>query len=208
MKKTMNSGLLYQEIKEYLLEIIKDSKEGDILPSQTELTYKFKVNHMTVRKALEVLEEEGFIYRIQGKGTFARKRIKPSKICSILILLPSDWEENISLGLLVEGMVTATTNENIHISFYSLSKFYDFFEILSDRKFQGIIWALPEESEKRYLKDFFSKGYSVMVLNRMVKEPFLNYVSTDHHKGAFEIASHLLQMGHYKEGGLLVSRRS
>jgi GntR family transcriptional regulator len=45
-------------------------KPGDMLPSETELIEQFEVSRITVRQALELLVEEGLIYRRRGRGTF------------------------------------------------------------------------------------------------------------------------------------------
>ena len=49
-------------------------KEGDRLPSESELISKYNVTRTTIQRALSVLVNEGFIERIHGKGTFVRIR--------------------------------------------------------------------------------------------------------------------------------------
>ena len=44
------------------------------LPSENQLAFKFKCSRITVQRALTNLENEGIIYRMQGKGTFARRQ--------------------------------------------------------------------------------------------------------------------------------------
>lgn len=46
------------------------------LPSEKELCERFQVSRITVRRALQTLENEGFIYRRQGLGSFASQRVK------------------------------------------------------------------------------------------------------------------------------------
>jgi GntR family transcriptional regulator len=41
------------------------------MPSEISLASEFKVSRLTIRRALEQLEKEGMVQRIQGKGTFA-----------------------------------------------------------------------------------------------------------------------------------------
>lgn len=45
-------------------------KIGDLLPSETELCREFDISRNTVRQAIGALEEEGFVVRKRGKGTF------------------------------------------------------------------------------------------------------------------------------------------
>lgn len=63
---------LYQGIKQDLLDKIYAGllRPDAQIPSEKELSEQFKVSRITVRRALEELEEEKFIYRRQGKGTF------------------------------------------------------------------------------------------------------------------------------------------
>lgn len=43
---------------------------GERLPSESEFCELFKVSRITVRSAIEMLEKEGMVERIQGRGTF------------------------------------------------------------------------------------------------------------------------------------------
>ncbi|HLN60177.1 MAG TPA: GntR family transcriptional regulator [Symbiobacteriaceae bacterium] len=63
---------LYYQIKTRLLESIETGqlKPGDQVPSERELTTHFSVSRMTARQALTELENQGYLYRLQGKGTF------------------------------------------------------------------------------------------------------------------------------------------
>lgn len=45
---------------------------GDSLPSEKTMATQYGISHFTVRKALDVLEKEGVIIRMQGKGTFVK----------------------------------------------------------------------------------------------------------------------------------------
>jgi len=60
-------------------QIMRDLKEqivsgmlvpGDKLPSEAEHTRRFGVSRVVIRQALRILEEQGLIVRIKGKGTF------------------------------------------------------------------------------------------------------------------------------------------
>ncbi|HYF90910.1 MAG TPA: BadF/BadG/BcrA/BcrD ATPase family protein [Symbiobacteriaceae bacterium] len=63
---------LYYQIRKYLLDAIesKQLSPGDRAPSERELTERFGVSRLTVRQAMTELETQGYLHRIQGKGTF------------------------------------------------------------------------------------------------------------------------------------------
>ena len=65
---------LYQQLADSLRDKIYEREYafGDKMPPERTLAEKFGISHLTVRKALAILEEEGLILRIQGKGTFVR----------------------------------------------------------------------------------------------------------------------------------------
>ena len=44
--------------------------EGDILPSVRALSSELKISALTVKKAYDFLETEGFVTTVHGKGTF------------------------------------------------------------------------------------------------------------------------------------------
>ena len=60
---------LYQEISSMIAS--GRWKEGEKLPTEKELSSSFGVSVGTVRKAMDLLEQDGFCRREQGRGTFA-----------------------------------------------------------------------------------------------------------------------------------------
>lgn len=45
-------------------------KQNDILPSVRQLAKELKISALTVKKAYDALEEEGFVITVHGKGTY------------------------------------------------------------------------------------------------------------------------------------------
>ena len=66
---------LYFSIKEQLLEEILSGslKVGDQLPTENELMNRFDVSRTTIRLAVQQLELDGYVQKVQGKGTFVTK---------------------------------------------------------------------------------------------------------------------------------------
>ena len=63
---------LYQQIKEQIKEAIftEELKEGDAMPSIRNFANDLKVSILTIRRVYEELENEGFLIRQVGIGTF------------------------------------------------------------------------------------------------------------------------------------------
>ncbi len=75
----------YFTVKRSILRML-DSGELEAnaaLPSERELMLTHNVSRITVRKAIEELEQEGLVYKIQGKGTFVKGGQKQQDLISI-----------------------------------------------------------------------------------------------------------------------------
>lgn len=66
----------YNQMAQTLRELIlsADWKPGAQLPTERALCNRFAVSRITVRRALQILEEEALVLRHQGKGTFVNAR--------------------------------------------------------------------------------------------------------------------------------------
>lgn len=59
---------------------IKGLKENDRLPAEREYCEKYKLSRATVRQAINYLEKKGYLYKIQGSGTFVSSRRLKQKL--------------------------------------------------------------------------------------------------------------------------------
>ena len=63
---------IYEQIVDRIKTLIRNRelKEGDVLPSVRVLSKELKISALTVKKAYDSLEEEGFTVTVHGKGTY------------------------------------------------------------------------------------------------------------------------------------------
>lgn len=68
----------YYDLMEELRKKILDGeiRAGEKLPSENELSASYGVSRQTVRKALQILQSEGYVYAEHGRGTFCSEMLR------------------------------------------------------------------------------------------------------------------------------------
>ena len=94
---------LYYQIYDYFKNKIRteELKEGEGLPPERDLAKIFEVSRETVRQALKKLEEENYIYRIHGNGTFVSNKIIQQDLTNFY----SFYEETVKTGKIPSSKV-------------------------------------------------------------------------------------------------------
>ncbi|QDS88965.1 Arabinose metabolism transcriptional repressor [Rosistilla ulvae] len=86
----------YEQLRNYVVSQIESGgiKAGAALPSENKLAEALHVARSTIRQAFAVLEQDGLIYRVHGKGTFvhdeARQRSRKGQDLLALIVPETD----------------------------------------------------------------------------------------------------------------------
>ena len=65
---------LMEDLKEQIIS--GKIKAGEKLPSENELSQNYQVSRQTVRKALAILQNAGYIYAEHGRGTFCSELLR------------------------------------------------------------------------------------------------------------------------------------
>jgi len=188
----------YRAIRDHLEGEICKRQPNDRLPTQSELSSQFGVSHLTVRRALRELEDAGLIFRMRGKGTFVRRQT--SRSCSsfrIGVVLPAYMQVSEIWGDLLRGFVREMPNRPLTLLIHPLDADLRSLERTVVREgFHGVIAPFPYAAETAAIRHLFRIGHPVIVVNRIVKDAGIHYVSTDHFGGARELARHLVSRGH------------
>ncbi len=73
------NGPLYIQLKTLLGDAIRDDRltDAEALPTERDLAEHYGISRLTVRKALDGLEQEGLLVRRRGVGTFVASRHAP-----------------------------------------------------------------------------------------------------------------------------------
>ncbi|MEV6350508.1 GntR family transcriptional regulator [Actinoplanes sp. NPDC051851] len=108
----MAKAPLYVRIERELRTRLARARPGDVVPAESVLAEEFGVARMTVRAALNALESDGLIERIQGRGTFVRQRPEPRAAGTLMSFQDQvrSWGR-IPASRLVEAEVRAASAE-------------------------------------------------------------------------------------------------
>ena len=96
----------YKQVYEALRREISSGEfsAGDLLPSEHELCARFSVARPTVRKALDQLVSDGFIFKHQGKGSIVKGAPKGIGILSISGTSAAVGSPNFSTHIIFERL--------------------------------------------------------------------------------------------------------
>ena len=103
---------IYEQIVDQIKLLIRNGelKENDNLPSVRTLSKELKISALTVKKAYDTLENEGFTITVHGKGTYVaatntellleeqKKEVEKGRLCGI-----SDEDIKTLFELILEG---------------------------------------------------------------------------------------------------------
>lgn len=178
----------YQQIRSFLLEQLSVGRfeKGNKFYSEMKIAEMLKVSHLTARKALSGLEEEGYLAREAGAGTFViripEKPCRPRIVetCNIGVLSGEAAIESTAVGKVLSGIHKAASDRGYMI--YLAHKAVDTmlkaqvegiiaFGIFSNKdveklKKSGIPTVMMGPYEGKginfLMADYFSTGYDVM----------------------------------------------
>lgn len=192
---------LYQKIKTDLKnQIISGQRlSGSKLPTEKELSDSYHVSRITAKRALTDLEQDGFITRVQGSGSFVKEFIPKNAPRRILLVLPLEESTELSIAPLSEGVMTILQAEKIDV----LLTNFDFLTHRNTRditsEFDGLIYyARNEEAHLDLLVALALQNFPVIILDKKIHDLPFPAVTADNEVGGYLATKHLQQLGHKK----------
>ncbi len=201
-QKELKYVKLMEDLKEKILS--GKIKTGDKLPSENELSSQYQISRQTVRKALSILENAGYVYAEHGRGTFCCGPLHHSRNSKNIAVVTTYLSDYI-FPRVIQGIDTILTREGYSIILKntknSRSREEKCLEELLQKDIDGIIIE-PSKSQiycrhmNLYQKlDEYNIPY-VFIQGCFSKMNHKPQVLLDDCKGGYLITKYLIDTGH------------
>ena len=194
---------MYVSVKKYILNGIIESqfKPNEKLPSERMLTDMFKTSHITVRRAMSDLVNEGAVYRVKGKGSFVTQTRTDKRKIQIMQMLASNVSQDGSLvdiargsgrymtkrGIGIQGdyVTPGPVNENEYIR-----------NLISERSRGAMLFLTEPENNVHMFKELDRAEIPYVLIDRFPYSYQVNSVTSNNIAGGYTQTAHLISMGH------------
>lgn len=204
----------YMQLKQEIMSWIVTAqfKPHDKLPSENEIGKQFEMSRQTVRQALGDLEQEGWLYREQGKGTFVsdqsvaeRRSTSQGMTIGMITTHISDYifptiVRGVESSLRAVGarlLLASTDNEK--------DKEKDSLESMLREPLTGLIIEPTKSAEGNPNFNYFLALEALKIPYIMLNERYSDVdapcLRVDDELGGFRAAEHLIKLGHSRIAG-------
>ena len=206
---------MYEQIQNELMEQIQSGffQPGDRIPSEKELAERYHVSRITAVKALTELALNGYIYRVQGRGSFANpldKHLKPSALklggvpkndgeprpVSVLIPEHADYHS----GSIIQGITQTLQYPEcfVHLVLTHSNQLeeYALEQALKSGCAGVILFPVDCEVYSDTILRMHLNKFPLVLIDRCFPGIQSSCVCCDNEKGGWLAVEHLLSLGH------------
>lgn len=198
---------IYQIYKQKILS--RELNPTDRLPSERKLAKDFGHSRITAKRALNELEKEGFIERIQGSGSYVTKNKwkkdgflenTNGNLSIISLVLP--FHDEFSSQIL-KGIEDVAKRKNFFVTFHD-SKASPRIEknVIEDIILKGahgiILYPTQPFDNMELYSQLLIKKYPIVLIDRKIPGLEMPLVTVDNEQSFYNITDYLIKCGHKK----------
>lgn len=197
---------IYLKIHDILQKRIANSEyeTGELIPTELELSKEFNVSRVTIRKALEILKEEGYISQKAGYGTIALKKDNVGNF-TLVRSVSSQIDElgkTFKTTKLEVNLINPTTEQQELFRLNSLTRLYKITRVRSSTYEEPVILSeiYLKSAVKIYRDDIINGLYNFL------RQSGIQFTKYNEHITAVVGEKEILKELHMKEGSALLRR--
>ncbi|QGQ96331.1 GntR family transcriptional regulator [Paenibacillus psychroresistens] len=201
----------YLQLKQEILSWLHSGqlKPNEQMPSENEIAEQFGMSRQTVRQTFGELEQDGWLFRMQGKGTFVSnpqtQKTQSIQTIGVVTTYISDY----IFPLIVRGAEAVLRDKGYRLVLSSTDndkqKEKECLISMMSQPLSGLIIEPTKSAEGNpNLSYYLSLDYQkipYIMINERYPEMDCAYVRIDDENGGFLAAEHLIQLGHSRIAG-------
>jgi len=197
-----SSSPIYAALADRLRETIKSGNlnPGELIGSEHEISRRENISRMTVRKASDLLIQEGLIERRPGKGLYVSGA---GTLTSGIIQIVAGnlmWETSMQMA---RGVQQAAGENGSHVQLYDAHSDIDLdlqlIEQLPAGKAKGaIIISLHNPQFSAAICRLATSGFPFVLLDQRMRDIEVSAITADNYGGGLLMGQHFIAKGHRK----------
>jgi len=206
----------YAQLKKEILRWLDTGKLGpnEQMPSEHEMAEQFGFSRQTVRQTLGELEQEGRLYRIQGKGTFVSESSRIERGAEAQTIgLVTTYISSYIFPHIVRGVEAAVRARGYRLMLTSTDndkgRERESLSMLASQPLSGLIIEPTKSAEGNpnlaYFLALNNQRIPYVMINASYPEISCPSLVIDDEEGGYEAALHLLRLGHRRIAGFFKS---
>lgn len=211
----LNDEPKYIQVKEFIKNYIAEGqlKVDDKLFSEYELANNFNISRHTVRKAIGELVNEGWLYQLQGKGTFVANTEETIHKKSKLIGVVTTYLKDYIFPSIIYGIDEILSKEGYTILLGNTNNEFEKERSCLLNMLNNNLDGLIIEPTKSVLPNpnldiyelFKSRGIPIVFIHAYYNHLDASYVIEDDILGGYLATKHLIDSGHRNIAGIFKS---
>lgn len=204
----MDKTPMYQYIMNDIKRKIESGelKPHDPLPTQIDLAKEYNTSEITSRRALSDLVQEGYVYRIRGKGSFIQENptagtvSKPIRSIYFAHRNVLDSFDHPFFGEMFDGIQEVCEENGVDFHLWNIGKDY---ELPDDPQAGIILLTTKDDFDLSRLNAWRQENRRIVTVHFYYPHLGIPYVIVDNLTGGYLATQHLLSLGHQRIGVIL-----
>lgn len=202
----------YEQVKTYLKDYIQQEqlKYGDSMPTESDLMQMFEVSRHTIRRALSDLVNQGWLYTMQGSGSFVADPEADINLSGKMVGVITTYFKDYIFPDILSGMDDVFSEEGYSILLGTTknnsAKERVVLNNMLNNQLAGLIVeptksVYPNQNIQLY-ETFRNRGIPVLFIHASYRGFDASYVIEDDEYAGYIATKHLLDLGHKRILGI------
>ena len=171
---------------------------GERIPSEPRISKETGLSRNTIRQALRELELKGYLYRVQGKGTFVASRPAKKSNKIALVLYDLHYAAHPFTGEMIKGIGETLAKEDYALEILATGDFDSLNDELTDNSRHAGFIVAAQQIEREHIAKMILNGIPFVMAKNYVPGLKINSTVFDYEKAGSLAARHLLSLNHSK----------